>query len=433
MPTLSKELRRVLENTVADARRIAEAGAEQSIKQLAVHHFEAWPTMTSEEKALREKLRAHGKQLGDRSEPNRTQEIHRLKQACSYEHWHRMLFARFLAENNLLIHPEYGEPISLSEVKELAREQGVDWLSIAASFAQRMLLQVFSPDDPVLNLILPPETRQKLEEKLAALPTETFTAEDSLGWVYQFWQRDEKDVVNKSEIKIGADELAPVTQLFTEDYMVLFLLHNTLGAWWTAKRETEGQNACLTDYEWTYLRLNEDGTPAAGNYENWPKSASDLRMLDPCMGSGHFLSFALPILARMRKEEEGLTIADAISAVIRDNLFGLELDPRCSQIAAFNLALTAWKLAGRHFDLPRLNLACSGLGINAKEAEWVKLARGDGRKQDLLRWLYSLFRDAPTLGSLIDPRRVGKPMVEEEIASLLPLLDRGDLERAFLR
>ncbi|MEK7995962.1 MAG: N-6 DNA methylase, partial [Planctomycetota bacterium] len=69
--------------------------------------------------------------------------------------------------------------------------------------------------------------------------------------------------------------------------------------------------------------------------------------------------------------------------------------------------------------------ACSGLGINAKEEDWVKLAGADGRKQDLMRWLYSLCRNAPTLGSLIDPRRVGKPMVEDEIAALLPLLEQA--------
>ena len=62
MPSLLKEQRRILENTVAAARRIAEAGSEQALKQLAVHHFEAWD-MTPEEKSLREKLRSHGKQL----------------------------------------------------------------------------------------------------------------------------------------------------------------------------------------------------------------------------------------------------------------------------------------------------------------------------------------------------------------------------------
>ena len=423
MPTLSKELRRMLENTVADARKIAEAGAEQALSQLAVHHSEPWPAMTSLEKALREKLRAHGKQLGDKREPNRTQEIPRLRQACAYEHWHRMLFARFLAENNLLIHPDYGEPISLDEVKELAREQNADWLSLAASFAQRMLLEVFRLDDPVLQVILPPETRQKLEDKLASLPEGIFTAEDSLGWVYQFWQRDEKDAVNKSEVKIGADQLAAVTQLFTEDYMVRFLLHNTLGSWWTSKRRGEGKDNLLPGYEWTYLRVNDDGTPCAGDYKDWPERAKDLRVLDPSMGSGHFLTFALPILARMRMVEEGLLLADAIVAVLRDNLFGLELDARCSQIAAFNLALTAWRLIGNHCSLPPMNLACSGLGINASEADWMKLAGDDGRARQTMQKLYALFRQAPTLGSLIDPTRFGKELFAAEFSEVQPLLE----------
>ena len=99
-------------------------------------------------------------------------------------------------------------------------------------------------------------------------------------------------------------------------------------------------------YTWTYLRLNEDGSPSAGKFDGWPKTAKELKVLDPCMGSGHFLTFALPILARMRAAEEGLPLSDAIASVLDDNLFGLEIDPRCSQIGAFNLALTAWKLAG---------------------------------------------------------------------------------------
>ena len=69
-----------------------------------------------------------------------------------------------------------------------------------------------------------------------SLPAELFLADDSLGWVYQFWQSNEKARVNKSGEKIGADELPAVTQLFTEDYMVEFLLHNTLGAWWACRR-----------------------------------------------------------------------------------------------------------------------------------------------------------------------------------------------------
>ena len=96
----------------------------------------------------------------------------------------------------------------------------------------------FANDDPVLALTLARETRTTLEKMVADLPKEVFLADDSLGWTYQFWQSQQKKDVNeamKAGLKVGADELSPVTQLFTEDYMVDFLLHNTLGAWWTGK------------------------------------------------------------------------------------------------------------------------------------------------------------------------------------------------------
>ncbi len=425
MPTLSRDLRKTLEHMVAAARTIGEAGATKALRALAVDLRETHATMVPSERALRTQLRAHGRQLGDVRHQNGAQTIDHLKQACAYEHWHRMLFARFLAENELLLDPQYGVAMSLREVQERARNLNHDWLALAADYAQRMLLDVFRPDDPVLQVILPPETRQQLEEKLAQLPAEIFIAEDSLGWVYQFWQKDEKDRVNKSEDKIGADELAPVTQLFTEDYMVLFLLHNTLGAWWTAKRLAEGKDNSLPGYEWAYLRLNDDGSPAAGNFEGWPKAARDLRVLDPCMGSGHFLTFALPILARMRSEEEATPVADAAAAVLRENLYGLELDARCSQIAAFNLALTAWRLVGYHISLPTMNLACSGLGINASEADWVTLAGEDGRARQTMKKLYALFRQAPTLGSLIDPTRFGRELFAADFSEISPLLQKA--------
>ena len=419
MPSLSRDLRRQLEKTIAGengARRIAEEGAEQSLQRLAVGAPRAHDLLTETEKKFRVVLRRHAQQLGDRLNEHPI----RLIQEVAYEHWHRMLFARFLAENDLLLHPEHGVAMSLDEVRELALNAKRDWIEVASEYAQRMLLQqVFRPDDPALRVPLPPEKRLELEGKLNSLPREVFLADDSLGWVYQFWQRDAKDEVNRSEVKIGADELAPVTQLFTEDYMVLFLLENTLGAWWTARRSSPQ----LPGYTWNYLRLNEDGSPSAGSFHGWPMSARELRVLDPCMGSGHFLTFALPIIARMRAVEETLSLSDAIASVLRDNLFGLELDARCSQIAAFNLALTAWKLAGRYFDLPSLNLACAGLGINAQESDWVQLAGSDAHAQETMRKLYKLFSDAPVLGSLIDPVRLGANLFLAEFDQVRPLLE----------
>jgi len=69
-----------------------------------------------------------------------------------------------------------------------------------------------------------------MRKLLSVFPPERFRTDDALGWTYQFWQAERKKEVHESGRKIGADELSPVTQLFTEDYMVEFLLHNTLGA-----------------------------------------------------------------------------------------------------------------------------------------------------------------------------------------------------------
>jgi hypothetical protein len=424
MASLDRTLRKDLENSVKKARRVAEVGARQAVEQLAVGHHEPWSALSPEQRKLRNRLRAHGRQLGDRLDERKgTQTIERLTGECAYEHWHRLLFARFLAENDLLVEPDSGMALSLDECRELAREQGKDWLVFASDFAQRMLPQIFRAGDPVLEVALPPEKRQELEAILEGLPREVFVADDSLGWVYQFWQADQKDAVNASENKIGADELPAVTQLFTEDYMVLFLLHNTLGAWWAGKvlaakpdlarsatSEDECRTACSVEgIEWSYLRFVREGDlwrPAAGAFPGWPKCAKELTVLDPCVGSGHFLAFALPMLVALRQSEDKLSTAEAVDAVLRDNLFGLELDPRCTQIAAFNVGFTAWKMAG-YRPLPALNLACAGLAINAPEAAWTSLAAGDPLAENALKQLYELFRQAPILGSLIDPTRVG--------------------------
>ena len=177
-----------------------------------------------------------------------------------------------------------------------------------------------------------------MERLLAALPTEVFKASDSLGWVYQFWQAKRKDEVNASEVKIGADELPAVTQLFTEPYMVEFLLHNSLGAWWHTRHPGK---PCPV--ELTYLRTLKDGTPAAGKFEGWPDELGTFKLLDPCCGSGHFLVAAFLLLVPMRMVDERLSARQAVDAVLRDNLHGLEIDPRCVEIAVFALALAAWR------------------------------------------------------------------------------------------
>ncbi len=464
---LSPSLRKQLERAIVSARDVAEAGARAALESLAVHEREPYRHMSVEQRALRNRLRAHGRQLGDRRHASTgRQGIDHLVHECAYEHWHGMLFARFLAENDLLIEPDTGVAVTLEECEELAQEEGLDRWTLASRYAHRMLPQVFRPDHPAFKVRLAREYRLKLEQLVEGLPTQVFDATDALGWVYQFWQSRKKAEVNSSEVKIGADELPAVTQLFTEPYMVRFLLDNSLGAWWVARRLTDAdlsaaeseaavrRLAALPGMSLDYVRFVRPAKsagqapwrPAAGACRGWPDALGDLKILDPCCGSGHFLVAAFAMLVPMRMAQEGLAAGAAVDAVLRDNLHGLELDPRCVAVAAFALALAAWRWPGTggYRPLPQLNLACSGLAPNATREEWSELAEraaaaeGMPAERDLfegddtllsaqlrgsLDALHDLFRQAPTLGSLIDPRALKTDMFRGDYESVRALFD----------
>ncbi|WP_258240871.1 BREX-1 system adenine-specific DNA-methyltransferase PglX [Pseudidiomarina homiensis] len=430
---LDKALRSGLERTVIKARDIAEEAAMQALKRHAVGDKQAPDYFTEEQRALRNRLRAHGRQLGDVRYDNGEQTIHKLVTEVAYEHWHRMLFARFLEQNGLLMYDQHTS-VTLQDCNELI-EEGVfqDELEQACSngwelagvLASKMLPQIFRTDSPVFQLQFALELQRELEALVMGLAPEVFQAQDSLGWVYQFWQSKRKEEVNKSEVKIGADELSPVTQLFTEPYMVSFLLDNSLGAWWAGKR--------LSDHDWIeaqseqelrdkaaiagvpleYLRFAKEDDrwqPASGVFEGWPSQLSELKTLDPCCGSGHFLVAAFLMLVPMRMELEEFSAKEAVDRVLEENLHGLELDQRCVELAAFAVALEAWRYpnAGGYRTLPELHLACSGLSISAAKDEWKELSKKAG-KQNLtiaLDWMYQTFKDAPVLGSLINPKRL---------------------------
>lgn len=433
--SLSKPLRNALQAAAMQGRDIAEAGAGEALAFYSLMAAKAPEHLSLEQKDFRNKLRAHARQLGDLHLDNGAKALARLVDEIAYEQWHRILFTRFLVENGLLIHPEFEAPLSLSDVAELAADEGREVWELASDFASKMLPQIFRPEDPTQQLRLPRNRVQELEKLVLSMAPDTFKANDSLGWSYQFWQAKRKDAINAAGGKIGAAELPAVTQLFTEDYMVEFLLQNSLGAWFKANHPD-----VKLDLEMPYLRFvpgapTAEGSetvgsvaapdePAAGRFENWPKSLADFKVLDPCCGSGHFPVFLLHMLVPMRMALEGLTAQEAVAAVLQDNLYGLELDPRCVEIAVFALALAAWTYpgAGGHRKLPQMNIACCGLSITQKQKDWVALAGHDERLQKGMEALYLSFKDAPTLGSLLDPLAVAGDLFDAGFRELEPLL-----------
>jgi len=443
---LDKTLRSQLENTVITAREVVETACREEIERLGVGDANVPSFLNEAQRKLRNRLRAHARQLGDKLADNGAQATTHLLAEMAYEQWHRMLFARFLEQNNLLMYDPH-TPVTLDECAELLEEEpecASAW-ELAGRLAAKMLPQVFRVDSPVLEVRLAINHQRTLEGLIMALSPAVFEAQDSLGWCYQFWQSKRKDEVNKSGDLIGADELSPVTQLFTEPYMVSFLLDNALGAWWAKRRLTDDhlrhasdelelrERAAIDGVSLSYLRFvkvsDEQGElwqPAGGWYDAWPQDISELKTLDPCCGSGHFMVALFLMLVPMRMHQEGLDANTAIERVLRQNLHGLELDGRCIEIAAFALALEAWRFpnAGGYRPLPALQLACSGQDVLAASQEWQQLAKQNPQLELALTWLKCQFKDAPVLGSLIDIKRAhyhGK--AEGALAPWLQLLD----------
>ena len=425
MHTLDKVLRSGLEKTICDARDAAESAAKVVIEQLGVGEKVPHPHLNENERKLRKKLRSHGRQLGDILNGDGYQSIDNLVEEVAYQHWHRMLFSRFLAENNLLMDDDPVSPISMSleECNDMASSLGArsGW-DLAARYAFHMLPQIFKSDNPIFLLTFPFESQKVLENFVAGIPLDIFEASDSLGWVYQFWQTKRKKEINASGVKIGASELPAVTQLFTEPYMVDFLLDNSLGAWWASRRLSEYDLSSSTEEQelrdkvslpgmpLEYLRFvkAEKGvwSPASGTFDSWPKDLLEFKMLDPCCGSGHFLVAILGMLVPIRMELEGLSEDEAIEKVLDENIHGLELDQRCVELAAFALAFTAWTYPGcsGYRKLPSLHVACSGQAISIDEDNLNKLSNGNHDFFNALVDIKDKFENAPILGSLIDPK-----------------------------
>jgi len=427
---LDKTLRGKLEKTVEKARDIVEVAVTEALTRLGISDGSAPNYLSEAERKLRTRLRAHGRQLGDvLNRDTGKQETELLINEMAYEHWHRMLFARFLEQSELLMYDQ-NTHVTLDECKELAEENDPlgdgsevkDGWDLAGRLAQKMLPQIFRADSPVFDVKLSINHVHALEELIANLNPDTFQASDALGWCYQFWQNKKKKQVNESGVKIGAKELSPVTQLFTEPYMVSFLLDNALGAWWAKRRLTQDDLATATNEQelrdlasipgvpLEYLRFVQDEESktwrcAAGDFDKWPDDLSEFKTLDPCCGSGHFLVAKFLMLVPIRMELEGLTAREAIDKVLAQNIHGLELDQRCVELAAFALALEAWRYpnSGGYRQLPELQLACSGMSINEAQKEWKELAKGNEELEGAVKWMRQTFKEAPTLGSLIDP------------------------------
>lgn len=190
----------------------------------------------------------------------------------AYGMFEHLVITRFLAANRMTLPLRKGDHINWI----LARRQTRDILD-----------GLF--DWPSLSGFREAE-RKTMVRAIEDIPEEVFADEYGLQWIYQAWMTKSKKEVNESQRKIRGKDMLPVTQLFTEPYMVEFLLHNSLGAWWAARHP---ESPLVKTF--TYLRTGDDGSPLAGTFPGWPDTAREVTVMDPCAGIGCFLVEAAEI------------------------------------------------------------------------------------------------------------------------------------------
>lgn len=270
-------------------------------------------------------------------------------------------------------------------------------------------------------LSLNPDTLRKYRVRLAedeaaspgAKPPNPFTASDALGWAYQYWNTEEKNRVFETVrtvkgAKIAGADIIPATQLYTEDYMVKFLVQNSLGATWMGMHP----GSKLAE-KWEYYVKDADRAPVE------KKPVREITFLDPACGSGHFHLEAFDLLYAMYQEEGELTAPEEIcNAILTKNLFGIDIDPRAVQIAEVALLMKAAEKAFDYKGVPTNLVAATSSHL--KGEAWEEFLAGFEREPSVARVLRSFARTMEhidEIGSLARPAEDLREIIKEEHAT----------------
>ena len=215
-----------------------------------------------------------------------------------------------------------------------------------------------------------------------------------IGWLYQYYISEKhEEVVDPIHGKtIKKEDIPAATQLFTTDWVVRYMVDNSLGRYWI-ERHPESKLAEKLEY---FV------TPKNGEIKHIDEfvKPEDVKLLDPCMGSGHILVYAFDVLMEIYKES-GYTERDAAAMIVQNNLFGLDIDDRASQLAYFAVMMKA-----RSYDRRFMSRGIKPNVLTIKESNRMGAAVGDGLITDaemnaISRYLVDTFRDAKELGSII--------------------------------
>lgn len=178
------------------------------------------------------------------------------------------------------------------------------------------------------------------------IPEDDFNIErggqvEIIGWLYQYYNTEPKAVAFAKNGKITKEEIPAVTQLFTPDWIVRYMVENSLGRLWV-----EGHPDCGLKENWKYYLEEAQQEPEVQaklseiRNEYAALNPEDIKLIDPCMGSGHILVYAFDVLMQIY-ESAGYSQRDAAKSILENNIYGLDIDDRAYQLAYFAVMMKA--------------------------------------------------------------------------------------------
>lgn len=251
-----------------------------------------------------------------------------------------------------------------------------------------------------------------------------------IGWLYQYYNTEPKNAAFAKNGKITKEEIPAVTQLFTPDWIVRYMVENSLGRIFIDKRKEQGVYADgrgLDEMSWDEVEAkriaNEKEIAGQMGWKYYlPEAAQikevrqqleeiqkqseykdvrDIKVIDPCMGSGHILVYAFDVLIKMY-ENDGYSQRDAAQCILEHNLFGLDIDERAAQLAYFAVMMKARQYDRRIFSRgiqPHVYAIAESNGIDTFTGDYF--ANNDPKLKSALDSIISDLRDAKEYGSIL--------------------------------
>lgn len=291
-----------------------------------------------------------------------------------------------------------------------------------------ILPMLFERDSDCLELLLPKSLLigDTVLTRLLEIPEEAFLEDvEIIGWLYQFYISSKKDAVNKEREKskkpITKDTLPAVTQLFTPKWIVRYMAENSVGRIWLESYPGSPLRGEMKYYVDEAEQTEEVQRQLdAIRYRN--VDPKDLRIIDPCCGSGHILVYVFDLLCRMY-EEKGYANREIPTLILRNNLVGLDVDRRAAQLSSFALVMKARSVNSRFFSdsyyaKPKvLELRDSSYLTSIRYRQHMESLSFPEEEIKAVEKLVDVFRYGKTIGSLI----------------MVPALNLSDVEKVIHR